>query len=97
MVKRETVQEQLVKTGAKAAVAARAVNEPSDYGKAVAAKVRERYSINDEESIKRKAIAKIIEVLNLDAEEFEEFLNFHAYIEQCKAEIQAEQNEHNQE
>lgn len=80
------VEETAVSAFVKADNAERGIKEVDVRGQAIVAKIRERYSIQAEEAILRKAIYK----LALGQQPSEEFFDYHNYVEECKKEVDDE-------
>ncbi len=82
-----------VKAGEQAAIALvkaknaeRATTDESERAMAIVAKIRERYSIQAEEAIMRKAIHS----LALGEQPSQEYFDYYDYVEQCKVDVDAE-------
>ncbi len=61
--------------------------EENEQSLQIVSLIRERYSINDENAILRKAIAAISGGQSVS----QEYLDFNAYVEECKAKVRNQQ------
>jgi GT2 family glycosyltransferase len=89
-VKHTPVEETAIVASVRAENAERGIEDSNDQAKAIVAKIRERYSIQAEAAILRKAIHK----LALGETPDEEYFAYYDYVEQCKAEVKEEQENH---
>ena len=76
----------------KAANAERGIKDSDERAMAIVSKIREKYSIQAEAAIIRKAIHS----LALGQRPSEEYFEYYDYVEECKAKVDEEANEHNQ-
>ncbi len=89
-IKHITVGETAIGASVRAANAERGIQDNDARSMAIVAKIREQYSIQAEAAILRKAIHK----LALGERPDQEYFDYYEYVEQCKAEVDAEQENH---
>lgn len=90
MPKIKRVKDQAVVAVVKAENAERGIKDNDERAMAIVGKIREQYSIQAEAAILRKAIHK----LALGERPDQEYFDYYEYVEQCKAEVDAEQENH---
>ena len=87
-VKHIGVEETAIGASIQAENAERGIKDHSERSMAIVAKIRERYSIQAEEAIMRKAIYK----LALGQQPEQEYFDYYNYVEQCKVEVDEQEN-----
>ncbi len=89
-VKHTGVEETAIAAAIRAENAERGIEDSDDVAKAIVAKIRERYSIQAEAAIMRKAIHK----LALGERPDDEYFAYYDFVEECKAQVREEQENH---
>lgn len=89
-IKHTKVGETAISASVRAENAERGILDNEPRAMAIVAKIREQYSIQAEAAILRKAIHK----LALGERPEQEYFDYYDYVEQCKAEVDAEQENH---
>ena len=87
-VQHQSVSEANIEAQVVAKNAENGIKDGSEKGQAIVAKIRSRYSIQEEMAIQRKAIKKLLAAAGINDEEFAEY---DAFVENAKAEYAEEQ------
>lgn len=90
-----TAKEQGAIALAKANNVQRATEDNTDFGKGVVGGIREHYSMQEELALHRKALAHLIAKYGAqNDEELAEFVEYNTLVEQIKADIKENEQEH---